>query len=245
MAESKLQLVYTVEAAIEYLCLGPLTPDVILVQLPDEAAQRFSEALHSDRFLGLIPVILLLDTHIAHDPGRLLGLGASALVVYPEQAVSLPATIRTYARIRQNWWQTFHIQAPEQPEQLLKFLRQRQPESAGAELKDPFQQFRRFLIQRAGLSLSESQALPMHSAAEVYALGASLGYNSWQTAEAISEFLHLELLESLSHYTLNSEALPAAFCRRNLVVPTLGDDVTVVLANPFQLEVVEYSEATL
>lgn len=139
LAAFGVQYVYGLEAALEHLALGQVTPDVMLVQLPDAAAQRLGEILHADRFLSLIPVVLLLDSHLEHDPGRLLSLGASALLVYPEQAEQLPALVRAHADTRRNWWQTFHIEAPEQPEQLLKFLRQLHPEAAATESKDPFQ----------------------------------------------------------------------------------------------------------
>ncbi|MGV3526260.1 MAG: GspE/PulE family protein [Candidatus Sericytochromatia bacterium] len=230
-----------IEKAVEHICLSQTTPDVILLQVSDAEAQRFSDTLHADRYLALIPIILLLDRPETHDVGRLISLGATGLLSLPLQPEALRSQIQTHAQTRRSWWETFHIQAPEQPHKLIQLIHQHAAPTPPHELKEPFQQFKRFLYKRVQLSPEKIRYLQSYAAPQVYQLGEALYQDSWQMAEAMADFLHLELLTSLAGQQIASAALPAPFCRRHLVLAleqTEGE-IAVVMANPFLLEVVD------
>ncbi|PKL75688.1 MAG: hypothetical protein CVV27_14095, partial [Candidatus Melainabacteria bacterium HGW-Melainabacteria-1] len=222
-------------------------PDVILLGLPEAEARRFSHTIHEDKHLALVPLLLLYDIAEAPDPSRLIALGTSDIIPFPLQHDQLIGMIHKHEQTRRHWWDSFHIAGAQKPERILNALHlarsksRPQPSNTLGLAGDHFPSFRQQLYRKSGLSRDRIKFLQPYTSSQVYQLGAALYLDTWQVAAAMSEFLHLPLLESINGYQASLGAMPAAFCRKNLVLPLKDahDRQVVAIANPFQLEVVD------
>lgn len=237
--ELSLEITRTIDETIQRLCADAPPPDVILLHLADDEALRFSQILHQDPFLALIPVILIYDQAMPHDPAKLISLGAADLMVRPLFPRQLLHLIHQHAQTRQSWWDTFQIQAPEHPQRLLRQLEADKLTADPSARADSFERFRQHVFRRQGLMPDRVKYLPNFRTEQLYQLGEALYLDSWQMAEEIASFLGWECLDSLEDCRIRPNVLPAAFCRRNLVLPIVlpQQAEAVVLANPFQMEV--------
>lgn len=239
LSDFDLRLFEDISAALADIFASNHIPDVILLDLPLQEARYFSQLLHEDQYLALTPIILIYDKRQKLDPAGILALGATDLIDWPLDPPVLLNLIHKHELTRRNWWETFGIQAPEKPQQLLSRLKTLQSDSQ--DLHEPFQRFRQNLYQQVGLLPDRIKYLQHYSSEEVYKLGEALYLDSWQMAASIAEFMHMELLKDFEGFALISDALPSAFCRRNLVLPLTDSDgeVIVAVSNPFQLEVMD------
>lgn len=241
LGDFELDLHEAIEPALTGMLAAGQTPDVILLCLPDDQARYFSQLLHEDKHLALTPIILIYDQAEVHEPGKILSLGATDLIASPIAPDALIALIHRHEQTRRAWWDTFHIHGPEKPQRLLARLKS-QHQTTGAEgHQDPFQEFKQFLFQKVQLLPDRIRYLQSYTSDQVFQLGAALYLDSWQLAAAMAEFLQLDLLETFAAHRIQPDVLPAAFCRRNLVLPVCDDTgaAGIVLANPFQLEVTD------
>ncbi|MEZ0371556.1 MAG: ATPase, T2SS/T4P/T4SS family [Candidatus Sericytochromatia bacterium] len=249
-----LSLCASVKEALADIFEADHVPDIILLQLPDGDARNFSALIHEDKHLALIPILLIYDQAHLPEPDRVLGLGAADLVPYPLNHDQLIALIHKHELTRRGWWETFHIEAPEKPQRImnaLKLARSKSPAGLAGKVGkdgprspqpgDSFQQFKQLLYRKSGLTRDRVKYLQPYTSEQLYQLGSALYLDSIQIGDALGEYLHLPVLDSFLGLEVSLGAVPAAFCRKNRVLPLKDRQghALVAISNPFQLEVVD------
>jgi len=248
LAEFQCHVLGSVKAALSHIFEADQVPDIILLKLPEQEARDFSSLIHEDRHLALIPILLIYEAEHLPAPDKVLAIGAADLVAYPFENQDLVDLLHKHELTRRGWWDTFHIEAPEKPERImnaLKLARSKGLEMSEKSLEqtpgDSFQTFRQLLYGKSGLTADRIKYLQPYTSEQLYELGSALYLDSLQISAALGEYLHLPVIENLEQLEVSLGAIPAAFCRKNRLLPLKnkkGQDL-VAISNPFQLEVVD------
>lgn len=231
---------HSVADALQQMLVHQFIPDLILIDAPDRIVLDFLQALHRDRYLALIPVIFCYAPDLPHDRQRLLTAGMTDILPKPFGSEALVHTVEKHRYTRQLWWETFDIQASENPEDILKMTRPAlmAPEHGAAQ---DFVAFRSFLYQQLHVPADRIKYMQPYNSRQLFHLGEALYLDSLQLAEYMGAFLSVSVLHDLDEYQFLPGVMPGEYCRKNWVLP-LEDRYgrqAVALANPFQLEVLD------
>jgi type IV pilus assembly protein PilB len=202
------------------------TPDLILLDamMPGMSGYQTCEALRLDPCLAAVPIVFLTALDGDQDRAKAFSLGAVAHLVKPFRPAELVATVT------------------HQLETAARFVGICEAESTWpthGESSD-FAHFREYLkvnvIPPLGTTFDYDALRPQN----LYARSTALGLGQSDMASVVSDFTHLERLESIKPDQIDLEALPPAFCRKNMVVPVRTmRGPGLAISHPFDLELLD------
>ncbi len=220
------------EAALD--AVQDSTPDLVLLDivLPGSAESfELCKELRARSGMEGIPIVFFttLDSNV--DEAKGIEAGGTAFFRKPFELADLITEIEKHLETREAW-----------PEAAV-------PDAHWSDWIDPeaFARFKTYLMNaRSGQAVADDimSNLP---GSEVYELARLLNLPEAQVARHIGLFLDLPFQSRMSAADLALDLLPPAFCEKNLVIPVRAgeDEVAVVLANPFNWELLEILNRTL
>jgi type IV pilus assembly protein PilB len=210
------------------------TPDLVLLDIvmPGPAdGYEVCRALRARSGMELTPIVFVTALDTDEDEARAFTAGGTAFFRKPFELADLVAEVEKHLETREVWTQAAV------------------PESHWSDWVDPeaFARFKAYLLEaRSGQAVADDVITDL-TGSDVYELARLLNLPEAQIARHIGLFLDLPFLSRVNSSDLALGVLPPTYCERNLVVPiqASGDEVAVVLANPFNWELLETLNRTL
>ena len=207
-----------------------LAPDLVLldVMMPGMDGFEVCAELQKRAHAEATPVVFLTARGSEQDRQRAFACGAVGHLVKPFDRETLLALVRKHLRTKESWKQIVN-EASRWSERIVP---------------DDYVRFRQGLADRFDPGSPDREALLSAGPSAIYAAGDAVGLPAQTIAEEISGALGLAVKPRLDPASVVIDALPVAFCRKNLVVPMLdpGDLRVYVLSNPFNWELLELLE---
>lgn len=204
-------------------------PALILldIMMPAMDGYEVCDRLQADPELAGIPVVFLTALGDEQDKARAFALGAVDYVVKPFRTAELIDVIHTHLHTSVRW-QELACAAENVVERLTP---------------SDFVRFRESLISRLEEDPAARAALGGMRPDDMYACAQRVGISQPEFGQMLADFLELPRVTAIDPKDIDLGALPAPFCRKNLVVPVRVDDLTgLVVANPFNWELFETIE---
>ncbi len=201
-------------------------PDLIMLDamMPEVDGYGFCESLQETGLAEATPIIFMSALSEEADRTRAFQCGAVDYLVKPISREELAEKVERHLDTARAW-SDIGEEAAAVPER----------ESA-----DDFASFRRRLTRMVGAGEEHLAAVAAMRPDDIYASARDIGMSPQELAIAVAEHLGLEYLPILDATAVVADALPVAFCRKNLIVPVTRNDETVyVVANPFNWDVLD------
>ncbi len=207
-----------------------LEPDLVLldVMMPDMDGYQVCAELQKRERAETTPVVFLTARGSDHDRQRAFACGAVAHLTKPFDRDTLVSAVRKHLKTTQTW-NEIADEARSWSERIVP---------------DDYVRFREALAGQFDSGSAERGALISAGPSQLYAAANAVGLSAQMIAEEISGALGLAFKPRLDPAAVVIDALPVAFCRKNLVIPMLdpGDLRVYVLSNPFNWELLELLE---
>lgn len=216
------------EQALESMASPPL-PDLVLldVDMPTIDGYEVCVRMQADEALSYVPVVFVTAMDSERDRSRAFAAGASEFMTKPVEAQELTAVVHRQIETRDRW-------------EDIRNRPQRQPSWL---LPSTFLAFKRHLIEQWDLDEETRRMVEGVGPEALYELARMLHVPDERIGRYLARFLDIPVRERIHGDEAALGVLPAAFCQSNMVVPLT--DGTVVVANPFDWELMDVLERTL
>lgn len=205
-------------------------PDLVLldVMMPGMSGYDVCRQLGQLPMDAVPPIVFLTALDAEKDRARAFACGAVGYLNKPFARAELLETIRHNLRTTSDW------------KQLVAEAESWSDRTAPAN----FSEFLRHLIGRKELPMSDAAGLESCPPRNLYEAAGAASYSEREVATAASSFLGITYVATIDADALVLDDLPAAFCRSNLVVPTVDAQglPVYVVANPFDWELLSLLE---
>lgn len=210
--------------------VGRLAPDLVLldVEMADMDGYTVCERLQMTPGTRSVPVVFLTGHDSEDDRARSVACGAVDRIVKPIDRTELLEKVARHVRTSQQW----------------SAITQGAAERARPEVGDDFERFRASMAERQPEASPARGAVEGMTVASAYDALRSTGMDDVQIAESMASQLGLRFMASIDPAQVASDALPLAFCRKNVVAPLAEADGTRAFAvsNPFDLMLADMLE---
>jgi len=201
-------------------------PALILldVMMPGMNGYDVCQRLQADPELSGVPVVFLTALGEEQDKAKAFAAGAVDYVVKPFRPNELVEVIRIHMQTAHRW-RGLTYAASEWAERL---------DSSG------FARFREQLLEHVGGDAATRGLITAMRPEDMYAKGQQAGIGQPEMGQLVADFLDLPRVTAPDAKEIDLGALPAPFCRKNLVVPMCMDGKRgLVVANPFDWELLD------
>ncbi len=185
-------------------------PDLIMLDamMPEVDGYGFCESLQETGLAEATPIIFMSALSEEADRTRAFQCGAVDYLVKPISREELAEKVERHLDTARAW-SDIGEEAAAVPER----------DSA-----DDFASFRRRLTRMVGAGEEHLAAVAAMRPDDIYASARDIGMSPQELAIAVAEHLGLEYLPILDATAVVADALPVAFCRKNLIVPVTRND---------------------
>lgn len=207
-----------------------LHPDLVLldVMMPDMDGYEVCDRLQEQGALESTPVIFLSALGSDGDRNKAFACGAVDFIRKPIKADELLGKVEKHLQTTERW----------------KSIAAEVEMWTTSVVPSDFTSYREAMIETADRDLGRKAALEAMTPISVYEAGAAAGSTEEQIARSISEHLGLPFMPAIPGESVLVDSLPAAFCRRNEVVPITdpAGETMYVVSNPFNWELMDLLE---
>lgn len=207
-----------------------IDPDLVLldVMMPQMDGYAVCDELQGRAHAAATPVVFLTALDSEQDRARAFACGAVGHLAKPFDRSGLLDIVGKHLETTAQW-QSIVREAESWTERVVP---------------TDFADFRVRLAERFDVGSVEHEAVMAAVPDSMYEAGSAIGLPEVEMAAAISEFLGLTYRPALDASSVVIDALPVAFCRKNLVVPMtdVGGLPVYVVANPFNWELLDLLE---
>jgi type IV pilus assembly protein PilB len=201
-------------------------PALILldVMMPGMDGYEVCRRLQADSELAHIPVVFLTALGDEQDKAKAFALGAVDYMVKPFRPAELVEVINTHLETAARW-QELAGAVDDWSERLTP---------------SDFLSFREELVAKVGGEPSARATLSAMRPEDMYETAQKAGIGQPEMGQMLADFLNIPRVTAIDPKDIDLGALPAPFCRKNLVVPIRTADMRgLIVANPFNWELLE------
>jgi type II secretory ATPase GspE/PulE/Tfp pilus assembly ATPase PilB-like protein/DNA-binding response OmpR family regulator len=200
-------------------------PDLIIldVVMPQMSGYAVCEEMQTDPGLASVPVIFLTALGGEEDRTRAFALGAVDVLVKPFKPGELIASVERHMETAERFSGIVAAEAE-----------WTEKEAAPADFVRFVEHLRTLAVDPAGADLAGVKPL------DLYARAASMGLTQAEVAAHLAAFLGYPRMDIIPPDQIDLAALPAAFCRNNLVVPIrAATGPGIVVSDPFNWDLMD------
>jgi type IV pilus assembly protein PilB len=212
------------EKGINHALAHPPALILLDVMMPKMDGYEVCARLQAEPSLSDVPVVFLTALGDDQDKAKAFALGAVDYVVKPFRPAELIDVIHTHLQTSVRW------------RELATAVEDWQERLAPSD----FVSFRDKLVAQAGLSGEARAILSVMRPDDMYAAAQKAGVGQAEMGQMLADHLGIPRVTVIDPKEIDLAALPAPFCRKNLVVPIhSGTKRGLVVANPFNFELLD------
>jgi len=250
------------QEALDHLGTASRVPDVVLldIRMPGMDGHAVCERMQARDDWAWIPVIFVTALGSKKDFQRALRVGAADYLQKPINPADLIDTVETHLQTSRRWKRlreeaegrstdpesTHPVRGAVEADVASDGPVPGDPKSEDDDLdwRHPatFQRFKDYLVEARGPDEEVRRAMSDVGPDALYDLAGILDLPTEHFARHLARFLGVPFAERIQPSDADLSALPRPFCRSNRTIPMM--DGSVILANPFDWELVDSLERT-